>query len=68
MHSTLRRAGRATHLKIVLVSLAAALVVVVIGLNARTGSFDAASTASGPSVVKAPKTPTYAGNEDAQVR
>jgi len=67
MDSTLLRAGSATHLKIVLVSLVAAIVVVAVGINARTGSFDTAA-ATGPLVVKASKTPAYAGNKDATVR
>jgi hypothetical protein len=68
MDSTLLRARSATHLKIVLVSLVAAMVVVIVGVNARTGSFDTAANATGPVVVKASKTPAYAGNKDAAVR
>jgi hypothetical protein len=68
MDSTLLRARGATHLKIVLVSLVAAIVVVVIGINARTGSIDTAANATGPAIVKAVPTPAYAGKEDATVR
>jgi hypothetical protein len=68
MDSTLLRARSATHLKIILVSLVAAIVVVVVGVNARTGNFDTAATATGPVIVKATKTPAYAGNKDAAVR
>jgi hypothetical protein len=64
MHPTLHRAGRETHLKIVLVSLAAAVVVVVVGLSARTSSFDTTATA----VVKPAATPAYAGQERGTVR
>jgi hypothetical protein len=38
MNSSLWSAGRNTHLKIVAVSLMASLIVVVIGINARTDS------------------------------
>jgi hypothetical protein len=64
MHSTLHRAGSTTHLKIVLVSLVAAVVVVVVGLNARNSTFDTTATA----VIKAKPEPTYAGQERATVR
>lgn len=64
MHPTLHRAGSSTHLKIVLVSLAAAIVVVVVGLNARNTSFDTTATA----VIKAQPTPAYAGKETATAR
>ncbi|MBX9844036.1 MAG: hypothetical protein K2Z80_19725 [Xanthobacteraceae bacterium] len=65
MHPTLRRAGSTTHLKIVLVSLVAAIVVVVVGFNARTTSF---YTADGPAVVKAKPAADYAGQQRATVR
>ena len=68
MDSSLLRARSATHLKIVLVSLVAAMVVVIVGVNARTTSFDTAATATGPAVVKAVHTPAYAGKEGATVR
>jgi hypothetical protein len=68
MDSTLHRAGSTTHLKIVLVSLVAAIVVVVVGLNARNDSFDTADTRSGPAVVKATPAPSYAGKESPSVR
>jgi len=66
MHPTLHRAGRTTHLKIVLVSLVAAMVVVVVGINARNSSFATAGT--GQAVVKATPAPAYAGKEGAAVR
>jgi hypothetical protein len=68
MDSSLLRARGATHLKIVMVSLVAAIVFVVVGVNARTSSFDTAATATGPAVVKAVHTPAYAGKESATVR
>ena len=64
MHPTLHRAGRTTHLKIVLVSLVAVVVVVVVGLNARNSTFDTTATA----VIKATPEPAYAGQERATVR
>jgi hypothetical protein len=64
MHPTLHRAGSTTHLKIVLVSLAAAIAVVVVGLNARTSTFDTMATA----VVKPAPAQAYAGQERATVR
>jgi hypothetical protein len=57
MHPTIHRAGRTTHLKIALVSLAAAIVVVAVGFNARNSTFDTTATA----VVKPAPTPAYAG-------
>jgi hypothetical protein len=68
MHSTLHRAGSTTHLKIVLVSLAAVTVVVAVGINARTSSTDTVATAAGPAVVKAGPPPAFAGNDGATVR
>ena len=68
MDPTIFRATRAMHLKIVLVSLVAVIVVVTVGLNARTGSFDTAGTASGPVVLKAGQAQTYAVKERAPVR
>ena len=68
MDSTLHRAGSTTHLKIVLVSLVAAIVVVAVGINARTSSTDTAATAAGSAVVKAGQPPAFAGNEGATVR
>ncbi|MBX9825441.1 MAG: hypothetical protein K2Y27_10645 [Xanthobacteraceae bacterium] len=65
MHPTLHRAGSTTHLKIVLVSLVAAIVVVVVGFNARITSID---TASGPAAVKAKPAADYAGQPRATVR
>jgi hypothetical protein len=52
----------------VLVSLVAAIVVVSIGLNARTGRFDTAGTASVPAVVKAKSAQDHAGQEQATIR
>ena len=64
MHPTLHSAGRTTHLKIALVSLVSAVVLVVIGFNARTTSSDTTASA----VVKPTPAPAYAGKERATVR
>ena len=63
MHHSLLGAGRTTHLKIVALSLAAAIVVVLIGLNARVT--DGAGTGA---VVKAAQPPTFAGQETSPIR
>ncbi len=63
MHHSLLGAGRTTHLKIVALSLAAAIVVVLIGLNARLT--DGASTSA---VIKAGQPATLAGQETSSIR
>jgi hypothetical protein len=69
MDSTLLCAGRITHLKIVLVALAAAIAVVAIGVNARTGSF---ATARAPidtaPVVKVGQPAVFAGEQKTTIR
>ena len=64
MNSTLLRAGRATHLKIVLVSLIAAVAVVAVGFNANTRITETTGTA----VVKAKPAAAYAGKGTTQAR
>ena len=68
MHSTLNRAGRTTHLKIVLVSLVATIAVVAVGLNARTGSIETTGTADSMAAIKAGKAQHYVDKERATVR
>ena len=63
MHHSLLGAGRTTHLKIVALSLAGAIVVVLIGLNARVT--DGAGTGA---VVKAGQPATFAGQESSSIR
>ncbi len=63
MHHSLLGAGRTTHLKIAALSLAGAIVVVLIGLNARVT--DGAGTGA---VVKAAQPPTFAGQETSPIR
>jgi hypothetical protein len=54
-NASLRTADRATHVKIVVVSLVASIAVIVVGLLARTESGDTATARlqSNPPVVKA---------------
>jgi len=61
MDSTLSRAGRTTHLKIVVVSLAAAIVVVTIGVYARTGQFATAHAAKEGVTVETAHPASFAG-------
>jgi hypothetical protein len=62
MDTTLLNAGRTTHLKIVAVSLLCAIVVVLVGINART-------TDTGVNVVvKAGEPAQHAGQESSTVR
>ena len=68
MDATLFRAGRATHLKIVLVSLVAAAIVVVIGINARTSNVETARGTTGLTIVKATPAKTFADQESATIR
>ena len=63
MHHSLLGAGRTTHLKIVALSLAGAILVILIGLNARVT--DGASTGA---VVKAGQPATFAGQESSSIR
>ena len=65
MNDTLRNAGRTTHLKIVALSLVGAIVVVLVGLNAKTS--DVASETSSP-VVRAKPITTYARQDASAVR
>jgi hypothetical protein len=66
METTLQGASRTTHLKIVLVSLVAAIAVVVVGINARINDVDLNSPDRG--VVKAGQPTAYAGKESAAIR
>ena len=68
MDSTFSRSGRTTHLKIVAVALVAAVVVVVVGINARTGQFATAGSPADGIVLKARQPATYAGQEPTSVR
>jgi len=63
MHHSLLGAGRTTHLKIAALSLAGAILVVLIGLNARLT--DGANTGA---VIKAGQPATLAGQETAPIR
>jgi hypothetical protein len=68
MDYTLTRAGRTTHLKIVVVALVAAVVVVTVGINART---DHIAIARGPTdgvVVKAGQPTSYVDQRTSTIR
>ena len=67
MNYTISRANRTTHLKIVVISLVAAIAVVAVGINARTGKIIADSPGSS-TIVKAGQPATYAGQESSTVR
>jgi hypothetical protein len=70
VNSSLFTCDRATHLKIVAVALAAAIVVVVVGIHARVsdaGDTIASAKASGP-VVKAGRPAVYSTRNDAAIR
>jgi hypothetical protein len=68
MNYSLLAAGRTTHLKIVVVALAAAITFVVIGINARTNDIATAGIRIDGIVVKAGQPATYAGQEAFTVR
>jgi hypothetical protein len=67
MNSSLWSAGHTTHLKIVAVSLAASIVVVAIGINARLDS-GAAGVEKSQIVVKAGKAKTFTESGGATIR
>ena len=68
MNSSLWSAGHTTHLKIVVVSLVASIVVVAVGVNARLDTRAIAQVETGPIVVKADKIKTYTDNGGATIR
>lgn len=60
MNWSMYTADRTTHLKIVVVGLAAALMIAVIGISARELNLGVdIMTAQGPGVIKAPKTTEF---------
>jgi hypothetical protein len=67
MNYTLTRAGRTTHLKIILVALVAATVVVTVGRNVRTRDVATARGSSDSLGVKVGH-PTYANRQASTVR
>ena len=71
MNSSLRSADRNTHIKIVVMSLVAAIGVVVVALNARIDGSNYATAriqTDGAAVVKAGNTTTTTANNAVQVR
>ena len=70
MNSSLWSANRATHIKIVVISLVASIAVVGVGISARTGNSETATAmakANGP-VLKATKPSTITANDISTVR
>ena len=68
MNYTMHSAGRATHLKIVVLSLVGAIVVVLVGLNARTTEISSIYLKTSGAVVKAVRPGTFAGQETPTIR
>ena len=68
MSPSILNAGRTTHLKIVAVALVAGVVVVAVGINARTTNLDTARVETDRAIVKAGQPATYAGQETSAVR
>jgi hypothetical protein len=68
MDSTLLRAGRTTHLKVLAVALAASIAIVVVGLNARSEYLPTVRATADNIVVKAAQPGIYAGQEASTVR
>jgi hypothetical protein len=66
MDTTLQGASRTTHLKIVLVSLVAAIIFVTVGINAKIGDGDASSADRG--IMKAGQPTAYATQEHMAIR
>ena len=60
MESTLLRAGRTTHLKIVAVAVLASVAVVVVAVNARPEQLPTMRSTADSIVVKAGQSSTYA--------
>lgn len=69
MNWSLYTADRATHLKIVVVGLAAALLIAVIGISAtRLNLGTDVLTAQGPTVIKADKTTVFTARDGVTIR
>jgi len=66
--SSLFRAGRTTHFKIVAISLVSAIVIVLIGVNARTTDNVTAEIRSTSGVVKAGQPAIYSSKDDKAFR
>lgn len=69
MNWSLYTADRATHLKIVVVGLAAALLIAVIGISATRFNLGTdVLTAQGPTVIKADKTAVFTARDGVTIR
>jgi hypothetical protein len=66
MDSTL--ASRTTHIKIVAVSLVAAIAMLVVGINAKTGHFATAHVPDDGVIVKTGQPASYAGQGVSTIR
>ena len=67
MNYSLIRADRSVHLKVVCLALAGAIVVLLVGINARPVDSVTAQTQS-KNVVKAGKPAVYAGQDSSAIR
>jgi hypothetical protein len=68
MDSSLLSASPAVHFKVVLVAFVCATIVVLVGLNARTGDVAAGHVQTKSAVVKAGQAVMYAAEESTAVR
>ncbi|TAK47043.1 MAG: hypothetical protein EPO23_12905 [Xanthobacteraceae bacterium] len=69
MNHSFYSADRATHLKILVIGVAAAMLVSVVGLSARMTSGEGISMqASGSAVIKADKPMVWTSNADSTIR
>ena len=68
MNTSLFAADRRTHIKIVVTALAAAIVVMVVGINARTSNVGPATTWSNGPVVKAGQPTKFSIQEKSVIR
>ena len=68
MDSSLFRAGRTTHFKIVAISLVSAIVIVLIGVNARNSDELTAQIRPASGVVKAGQPAIYSSKDDKAIR
>lgn len=66
METTLQGASRTTHLKIVLVSLVAAIIFVAVGINAKVSDGDTSSADRG--ILKVGQQTAYASQERTAIR
>ena len=68
MNSSLLSADRTTHLKIVVIALVSAIVVVIVGINARPTDTATAAAQTRSMIVKAGQPTTFATQDGRTVR